>query len=317
VGVPLLALVAVDRAIVGYRPHWEWVVREVAPNQVDTYRVEAILRTTPRDAGNVAILGDSTALAALDAPTLDEAFADRGRHFVPITVGGTQTVSFGFLTNAILATGARAAVLVVSPYGTRAEVDHGRVEFYDVRAVPSLFTLGEVLAAPRFHLAGIAAQSHVLIRQQWALRQAAQVWLGRTSWARLELDSLRGRLRAFRRGEFGPILEWFRARVPETYPNPNTRAIRYLARRLRAHGGRLVLMESPPHPVLDLVMASRRLAPFRAHMTEIARREGLVYVTGDDLPALEPEDFEDQTHLNARGRARVTAVVAARLRDVL
>jgi hypothetical protein len=64
-------------------------------------------------------------------------------------------------------------------------------------------------------------------------------------------------------------------------------------------------------------MASRRLAPFRAHMTEIARREGLVYVTGDDLPALEPEDFEDQTHLNARGRARVTAVVAARLRDVL
>jgi hypothetical protein len=189
-----------------------------------------------------------------------------------------------------------------------------------VRAVPSLFTFGEVLAHPYFHLQGLAAQSHVLVRHRWVLRQSLQVYLGRTSWPRIEVENLRDRLRAFRtmrRGELGPILDWFRARSPEVYPNPNTRAIGYLAGRMRDRGGTLVLMESPSHPLVSVVTPPARLGPFREQMRAIARHEGILYITADDLPQLTDEDFADQSHLNERGRRSVTEVVARRLHEVL
>lgn len=313
----MLLLAIVDRAFVHYRPHWEWVVREFPPNQVDAYRVEAVLRTTAPDPRTVAILGDSTALASLDAPMLDRAFADRERHFLPITLGGTHTLAFGFLAEPLLALGVRHAVLVVSPYSTRSTIDYDRVQEYDVRAVPALFTLDEVLAEPRFHLEGMAKQGHVFIRHRWVLQQSLQVALGFTTWSTIRLGFLRDRMRQAREGDFGAVLAWIRGRVPERYPNPNTRAIRYLARRLREAGGALVLMESPAHPVVSVLMPPARVDPFRTYMREIADREGILYITGDDLPALGLEHFEDQSHLNPAGSAIVTAVVAERLREVL
>ncbi len=298
-----------------YRPHWEWVVREFPPNQLDSYRVEARLRTTDPDPGNVVILGDSTALASLDPFVFEGRFPER--HFIPITIGGSNTVSFGFLANAILDIDAKAAILVVSPYGTRDQINYAGVNVYDVRAAPSMFTLDEVLAEPSFHLMGLAAQSHVLIRHRWVLQQSLRVYLETTDWAELRRGYMRGRLRAMRHGDFGPIVGWMRSRDPVVYPNPNTRAIRYLARRMRENGGVLVLMESPVHPLMKLLVPATRTAPFREYLETIVREEGLVFITNEDLPELKVEHFGDQSHMNAVGSALVTQVVATRLRDVL
>jgi hypothetical protein len=307
----------VDRAFLSYQPHWEWVARQFPPNQIDSYRIEGILRTTPARAGNVVILGDSTALASLDPAALGRDFAAEDLHFVPITLGGTQTVAFGLLADRLLALDPHAAILVVSAYSTRAAISYDSLNVYDVRAVPALFTLDEVVRHPQFHLLGLLGQASTIFRHRWILEQEIQVRLGMTSWGALQREQLRARLRGFRRRDFGPLVNWLRAGMPTAYPNPNTRAVSYLARRLRERGATLVLMESPAHPLMRMITAARRDDPFRDYMRALAGHEGLVYVANDELPELTLDDFADQSHLNEHGQALVTAAVAARLHDVL
>jgi hypothetical protein len=312
IGGPILLLWGADRAIVLSRPHWEWVAREVPPQLLDPYRIEGILRTTPPGRRNVFLLGDSTMEASADVGALNRAFAAEGLRFRTLTIGGTPTVAFGFLAHPIAALRPSVAVLLVSPHSVRSENFLDSTYAYDARAVPDLFTARQVVADGSFHLEGLAEQSNVLFRHREAMQQAAAVRWGSGNWRRLTRERLREGLRQSLQG--GGILRWLRKREPETYPNPNTRAIELLARLLRAEGGRLVVIESPIHPLTGLFMRPERLEAFRGLLRGMAKRDGFIFVSAGELPEFELEDFRDQTHLNDRGRRAFTGALEKILR---
>jgi hypothetical protein len=315
IGGPILLLFAVDRAIVLYRPHWEWVARETPPQQLDPYRVEAILRTTEPGPRNVLILGDSTAEAALDTAALDGAFARRGLRFKTLSIGNAPTVTFGFLANDLLALRPSAVILVVSPYSLRDRGFYEQIYTYDVRVVPSLFRPREILGHLGFHLRGFLAQTNVLLRHQQALQRAAAIRLGVDTWRSLQIETLQAGIRAAR--EKGPLFTWAVGKAPDSYQNPNMRAVDLLARKLRERGTKLVVVESASHPLTGLFVGAKRTAAFRNRLDTAAKDDGFTFIAAPALPRFTLDDFRDQTHLNEAGRRKFTNAVAQELDGLL
>jgi hypothetical protein len=305
----LLALVAMDRAVVLWPAHWAWAAREIPPLTLDPYRVEALLRTTPPDRRNVVILGNSIAEAGLDGAALEQRFASAGLRFPKITLGGSPAVTFGMIADAVLALEPRAVVYVASPPALRSRGYLDHVHTYDVFAVPALFTPAELLAEPRFHLDGVVGQANVFARHRAALRRALAVRLGYDSWERRRREAERARLRHMMEGG-DALQEWARDRAPEVYPNPNSRALGLLARRLREHGARLVVLDPPLHPMAAMLVSPRRVTAYRETLRELAAQDGFELIPAEALPPLAEADFADWVHANARGRERLTAALA-------
>jgi len=302
-GGPILLLFLVDRAIVLWRGHWEWVAREVPAQILDPYRIEGILRVTAPGRRNVFLLGDSTMEAGADVGALDRGFAKEGLRFTTLSIGGTPTLAFGFFARPIAALRPAAAVLLVSPYSVRSRGFLEATYTYDVRVVPDLFTAREVLEDPSFHLEGLAEQSNVLFRHRRALQQALAIRWGAESWRHLHRERIQEGIRQSMRRS--PLLAWVRG-APDAYPNPNTRAIGLLARRLRAAGSLLIVVESPIHPLTGLFVRPERARAFHETLRAMAKAEGFAFVSAETLPKFQLEDFRDQTHLNDRGRRAFT-----------
>lgn len=295
------------------RSHWVWVAREVPPQVLDPYRLEGILRTTTPGARNVFFLGDSTAEAGVDVGALDRDFASEGLRFRTLSIGGTPTLAFGFLARPLSALRPSAVVLLVSPYGVRSRHYLDSTYTYDVRVVPELFTAREFLADPSFHLEGLSEQANVLFRHRRAMQQALAIRLGNESWAHLQRDRLREGIRQSM--EHSPLLAWMREIEPDAYPNPNTRAIEVLARHLRGAGSRFIVIEAPGHPLTGLLIRPERARAYREMLQAMARRDGFTFVSAEDLPAFDLEDFRDQTHLNEKGRRMFTDALEKILRS--
>jgi hypothetical protein len=311
VGGPVLLLTVVDRAVVLNEAHWKWVAREVPTQLLDPYRIEAILRTTPPGPRNVLLLGDSTMEAAADLPALNRELGPRGLRAQTVTIGGTPTLAFGFLARAVADLRPSMVVLMVSPYSVRSENFLEATYTYDVRAVPDLFPPRALIDDFSFHLAGAAGQANVLFRHRRAMQRAAGVRWGSESWRKLRMETIRAGIKESRAG--GPLLRWMQ-RPPDTYPNPNTRAIDLLARRLHAAGAKLVVIEGPIHPLTGLMIRESRYAAFRARMKEQARAGGFTFRDAGSLPPFTLEDFRDQTHLNDQGRRTFTRALTDILR---
>jgi hypothetical protein len=305
----------VDRAIVLYRPHWEWVAREVPPDLLDPYRLEAVLRTTRPGRHNVLILGDSVIDSALDTKRLNEALKDRGYRFTVLRIGGTPTVGVGFLANQLLELDPSAIVLAAGAYTIRSRDFYDGIYTYDVRLVPELFTLMEVLEHPGFHLAGLAGQANVLFRRRHSLQRVAAVRWGSSSWDRLRLEHAKKRLESSLGAS--PLLLWIRDRDPETYPNPNTRAMSLLARRTGSQGARFVVLESPTHEHVSLLLGKERSEAFLHHAGEMAKAHGFAVVKSTEVADLTLEDFKDHTHLNDHGRKVYTDGAIELFRQIL
>lgn len=313
---PLLALGAVDRALVLSASHWSWVAREVPPQLLDPYRVEGLLRSLEPGRRNLLLLGDSTAEQAFDADALERSFAPEGLRFTKITQGGAPSLSFGMLAEPLGRLGARAAVLMVSAPGLRSRGFLEEVRAYDVRALPAIFSAGELLSEPRFHLAGLVGQLHVLARHRGAMQQALLVRLGRLDWLDLQHAHAREILaRATDPQDRWQL--WVRERRPESYPNPNTRALEHLARTLRARGTRLLVTEAPLHPSVALLLGDGRLPRFREAVAALGQRHGFRFVSAPELGEFPRRDFADMVHLGETGRARFSELVATPLREAL
>jgi len=108
------------------KPHWEWVARQVPPQILDPYRVEAILRTTPRGRRNVFLLGDSTMDAGRTSRPSIVPSRTRDCASRTLSIGGSPTLAFGFLARAIAALEPSAVVLLVSPYSLRSRGFYAR-----------------------------------------------------------------------------------------------------------------------------------------------------------------------------------------------
>jgi hypothetical protein len=296
--------------------HWAWVAREVPPLVLDPYRLEGILRSTPPGRQNVALVGNSIAEMAFDRAALEERFAERGLRFPKLTLGGSPALSFGMLADDIAGLEPTLAFYVVTPPSLRSRNYEDHVYTYDASAVAELFTPAEVLANPRFHIDGAAGQLHVLARHRRAMQRAALVRLGRLRWEDLELDAARLRLRHMVDG-VDQWQSWLAEREPDVYPNPNTRALGRLARRLRESGGRLVVMEAPSHPIQKLLVPRARREAAHAELERLAAEDGFTLVSQAELPALGEDDFGDWVHANARGRERLTTFLAEYLSKML
>lgn len=288
-----------------WRAHWAWVAREVPPLVLDPYRLEGLLRTTPPGPANVALLGNSVTEMAFDRAALETRFAERGLRFPKLTLGGAPALSFGMLADDVAALGPRLAVYLVSAPSLRSRGYEDHVYTYDAFALAELFTPAELLANPRFHIDGAAGQLHVLARHRRALQRAALVRLGRLTWRDLERDAHWIRMQHMQQGA-DQWQTWLAEREPDVYPNPNTRALGRLARRLREGGGRLVVMEAPLHPIQALLLPRKRIEAARAELSRLALAEDFTLLRKEDLPELGEDDFSDWVHANARGRERLT-----------
>jgi hypothetical protein len=316
IGGPILALTALDRAVVSSDAHWAWVAREVPPLTLDPYRLEGVLRSATPGRQNVPILGNSIAEMALDGEALERRFIEAGLRFPKLTIGGSPTVTFGMLADAVGSLEPRAAVYVASAPSLRSRDYLDHVYIYDLTAVPALFTAGEVWEEPGFHLGGIAGQVYVFARHRRALQRALLVRLGRLRWQRLQLDAERIRLRHMADGA-DTWQAWVRDDELDAYPNPNTRALGLLARRLRERDARLIVVDAPVHPIPLMLGMRRRLERYRAHLRELADSEGFALVSAEALPELDEDDFSDWVHANERGRERLTTYLAGYLADRL
>lgn len=305
-GVPLLALAGVDRVLLGWRAQWEWAAREVPPLVLDPYRLEALLRTLAPGRANVLLLGNSVVELGFDAEALERRFADRGLRVAKLTQGGAPALCFGMHADAIAALEPALAVYVASAPSLRSRAYLGSVYAYDAGAAIELFTAREALAEAGFHLDGAIAQANLLARHRRALQRAALERLGLTSW-----DALRARVDAAQlRREFeglGQWQAWVADREPDAYPNPNTRALARLARRLRERGAKLLVMEAPLHPMQARLTPPPRLARFRAELETLSAEHGFALIPGAALPELREADFSDWIHASERGRERLTA----------
>lgn len=297
---PILGLVVLDRAVTLSSAHWAWAAREVPRGLLDPYRVEAVLRSIAPGRRNVFVLGDSVIDSALDTERLNEALKDTGRRYTVLRIGGAPTATFGFLANQVASLDPSDIILEVSGYTLRSSEFTSQIYDYDVRVVRDMFTWREILAEPGFHLAGLAGQANVFFRLRHSLQRALAVRLGLTTWARVRMEQLRLQIE-LSRGE-GPLRRWIHHREGDTYPNPNTRAIGVLARKARARGIALIVLETPYHPHLRMLVGESRFRALRAELSRLAREEGFTYVRSEDMVDLGLDDFEDHTHLNETGR---------------
>jgi hypothetical protein len=296
--------------------HWAWVAREVPPLVLDPYRLEGLLRSTPPGRENVALLGNSVAEMAFDRAALEARFADRGLRFPKLTLGGAPALSFGMLADDVAALEPRLAVYVVSAPSLRSRGYEDHVHAYAAGAALELFRPGEWLARPRFHIDGAAGQLHVLARHRRALQRAALVRLGRLSWDDLEREADRVRFLHLQQG-VDQWQAWVTDPDPDAYPNPNTRALGRLARRLRERGAPLVVMEAPVHPMQALLVPRGRVEAMRAELARLAEAEGFALIRREALPPLGEGDFTDWVHANASGRERLTEFLAGALAPLL
>ena len=284
-------------------------MREVPPLVLDPYRLEGLLRATPPGPANVVLLGNSVTEMAFDRAALEARFRDRGLRFPKLTLGGSPALSFGMLADDVAALEPALALYVASPPSLRSRDYEDHVYTYDAGALAELFTPADVLANPRFHIDGAAGQLHVLARHRRAMQRAALVRLGRLEWGDLEREAAWIRVQHMQAG-VDQWQTWVAEREPDAYPNPNTRALGRLARRVREAGGRLVVMEAPLHPVQALLLPRGRIAAARDELARLAAADGFTLLRKEDLPALGEDDFQDWVHANARGRERLTAFLA-------
>lgn len=313
---PVLALVALDRAVVHWDAHWAWAAREVPPLTLDPYRLEAMLRTTPPGRENVVLLGSSVVEEGFDAVALEARFRGRDLRFPKLVMGGGPGASFGMLAAAVAELEPGLVVYAVTPptLRSRGYLDH--VHAYDARAVPALFSAREVLAEPRFHLEGVVGQLHVFARHRRALQRALLVRLGRLRWERLTADAQRFAFLAAQQDR-DAWANWLRDPTPDVYPNPNTRALAQLARRLGEVGTPLLVVEAPLHPAQFKLGIGTRVQRYHAHLRELAAAEGFVLLAQDQVPQLDDWEFRDWVHANERGRQRLTAFLGDYLTDHL
>lgn len=305
---PILALVAMDRAVVLWGAHWSWVAREVPPLTLDPYRLEGVLRSTPPDPHGVLVIGNSIAETGVDAAALDERFASDGLHFVKATVGGSPALTFGMLAPVLADLSPRAVVYVSSAaaLGSGRNLDH--VYTYDARAVPELMGWSAVLAAPRAHLGALVGELHVFARHRRAMRNALLVRLGELDWRTLRERADRVRLQHVLEGS-DVWQTWLRDTSPDHYPNANTRSLSRIVRLLRERGSELVVVDAPVHPSPILIAARARIEAYRAELRDLSETEGFELLPAAALPEFRGTHFTDFVHLNPRGAERFTGAL--------
>jgi hypothetical protein len=313
---PLGALVATDLLIARATPFWEWVAREFPRRLDDDYLGEALLRTLPPGRQNVVLLGNSRADDGVDTTALERRFEARGLRFRNFTVVGSGIVDQAMRAERIAALEPGVVISMVDAAALRPDGWLDETFSYDASAALAIFSPGELIGETGFHVAGLAGQLHVLARHRTSLQNSALVRLGRETFLGVRLALMRGAVRAIE-AEPNEVVAWLKNKEPDPYPNASTRALAFLARRMRDAGAKLIVVEAPAHPILIAPAVHARVERFREFVSALAAEEGFTFVPATRLEALDTEHFRDLIHVNPDGRARFTATLADSLETLL
>lgn len=316
---PILALWSLDRAILGWTAQWQWVSEHVPALTFDPYRAEAILRTIPGAGRSVPILGNSTAEFAIDGKRLEQIFSEQGLLFPKVTIGNSSALTFGMLARSICGLAPPMAIFVsTGPISLGSEIDYARVFSYDPFAAPALFDLREALDHPGFHFDGAISSLHILARHRSAIQRTLLVRAGLADWGDLAGFDFRRRMALALQDALAPPEELpLPPPIHDRYPNPNSRALGYLAECLTAQGGRLLVVPSPPHPFGQMLISRSRQERYLVELAELGRAHGFDWVAPDELPDFEESDFSDWLHATMEGRDTYTRFLVPRIRSTL
>jgi hypothetical protein len=293
-------------------------VREFPRRLDDGYLGEALLRTLPPGRDNVLLLGNSRADDSIDTAALERRFASRGLHFHNLTVAGSGMVDQAMRAREIAKLEPGVVIAMADAAALRPDGWLEETFAYDAPAALEIFTLRDLLSEPGFHTAGLAGQLHVLARHRSSLQSTLLVALGRQTFVGLRLELIQRAAATLgpRAGE-NPLVGWMKSRNQDPYPNANTRALELLARRMRAAGTRLVVVEAPNHPILLAPGVQPRVARFREFVRALSVEHGFAFVEATQLRPLDVQHFNDLIHVNGDGRALFTATLGDALDGVL
>ena len=184
------------------------------------------------------------------------------------------------------------------------------LRFYDPDVAWRLSTPEDLMAHRNVHLSGVLNHTFLLFRHRRGLLQFYGYSAG------LPLGSMLD----FKASEMW-IGEDFHTTVP---PTIETRALRDLARQLRANGIRLLLISAPTHDLVDPPIEGEPISKARkhqpavdSHLRRLSKEEGFAFAPHTAFKGLKPEMFRDSMHLNAQARARFTGQLSQMMMQTL
>jgi hypothetical protein len=157
-------------------------------------------------------------------------------------------------------------------------------------------------------------------RRGYAIRPKA-LWDGEsTVFSRAQLKTIRRRLRGGPRTGIAAFnqftaLMMLSDMAPGRHAEVQLALLRRAIARLRAHGVRVVILDTPVHPAVAPLLNAAARREFTAFATEVAMTDGVEFVPLEALEAFRDEDFRDVLHLNATGAPKLTRGIVHALRQ--
>jgi hypothetical protein len=298
--------------------------RYAPPGPGDPLIVSARTRLLPPpgDAPPVLLLGSSQVREGLDCAAFERALP--GRACANLAVGGGSPLDVGYVARRSRARWPRRIVVI----GVFPKVMHmpPKAAFVDGSTVSALVRGGAWRRMPpsdwmevAYGLAGAASETLRNRDALLALRgTAGRDW--RRAW-RLQVPPQPDRLLA---AEEPQPERYFDNRLglvdfdtlPGAYTGAQEAALDASIAAERGRGNPVVLVDFPTRPGYTSTLppsATRHYERLRARL--FARRD-VTLVGEEDLPTLHLADFQDFTHLSARGRRKVSARLAEIVREV-
>ena len=317
--VPLAGLIALDQVIVRAAPFWSWVAREFPRRTDDSFRAEAVLRSLPAGRENVILLGNSRADDSVDVAALEQRFQSRGLRFTNLTVVGSSLIDAAMRARQIAARKPGIVIAMTDASSLRDEGWQAETFAYDLAAAAAIFPLADFAREPAFHISGLIGEWNILARHRRSLQNTAWVGLGRQSFMRVRLNLIgeaRQRLQSESPAK-SPVILWMKAHEPDPYPNPNTRALTWLADTFAAAGTHFVVVEAPLNPLMTAPRVAPKVERFRSYVEALAAERGFSFVPATRFPELDFPQFKDVIHLNERGRGVFTGALGDALGPLL
>lgn len=287
-----------DAALSRSEAFWRLCRERLAPSPMTALGVEAELGARAPGSVAVVVLGSSVARSNVDVEALGAALGLAPDEIARVWLPRALPVETAMVLPQLERLRPPLVVALATPAALRDElIDWERLRLYDPRVTWALLGPGPLWRDRRAHASGVLGWLHVAVRHRAELRGIAA-------------GALTGRLPEAPAPR-GPDE---RASVPATADLScdalSVRALELAGRRLRAHATHLLVVPAPMRP--DRPWQERALQTLEGCLAARARegRFGFLGIARLDFGVGE---FEDEIHMNERGRARYGAHLAARL----
>jgi hypothetical protein len=261
------------------------------------------LRLTPRDAVDVAVLGNSVVAHGVDAEQLATRLQLISHRVKKYVLPGASDLELAMLFSEFERIRPQALVYVTTVGAVYSKLDLDTLRLYDPEVAWALFGPWHFFAERAFHAAGLLAWSHVTIRHRERLVEALQKPLQQfTGVQRAALTTRLQRERKFLAKQSQRQAEDF------SCPTQNVEAIGYMARRAETLGTKFIVVAAPLNNDWDSNDDLRALLD-SCLQAKLADTDS-VYVSRQEARPFPPGAFLDGYHLDEPGREHFTADLA-------